>query len=407
MESDVQAPRGWFAMFKLVPRRTQWVIYLSSLSTIGYGYLFIVISSYLLEVGLTSKDAGLLLGLSGGTAVVCAIPLGMYVDKRGRKSLFLLGLFLIPPSLIVFAFTTDMLLLSIASIVGGIGESMFMASWNAMIADQTTVEQRNPAFALSFVVGNVFFALGFALPAIFPPIESWTGLDSDTVHRGAIVVTSLIAFIAPFSEWIILRDYKEELNPKPMKMSSPTFRRLLKFSGANSLIGLGAGFIIPLIPTWLLLKFGVDDAMSGPLLAVSNITIGLAAIPSAFLAKRYGMINAVVMATSLSTFFMFSLAFVPDAALAAGIYLVRAALMNMSSPILDSFLMGIVAKEERGTASAVNSIFWRAPNSISTVIGGAILAAGIYDLPFFIATAFYVVGITLLFVLFRNVKPSG
>jgi predicted MFS family arabinose efflux permease len=217
----------------------------------------------------------------------------------------------------------------------------------------------------------------------------------------------LLALVAPVAEWKILRDYKEELHPKPMSLRSTSTRRLLKFSGFNSVIGLGAGFIIPLIPTWLLLKFGVDDAMSGPLLAVSNITIGLAAIPSAFLAKRYGMINAVAMVTSFSTIFMFSLAFVPTAGLAAGLYLVRAALMNMSSPIMDSFLMGIVAKEERGIASAINSIFWRLPNSISTIIGGAILAAGIYDLPFFLATGFYIVGIALLYVFFKDVKPSS
>ena len=407
METDKQPARRWHEMFKIVPRRTKWVIYLSSFSTIGYGYLFIVISSYLIEVGLTPKDVGILLGLSGATFVVCAIPIGILVDKKGRKPFFLLGLSIIPPSLIVFAFTNDMLYLSIASIVGGIGESMFMASWNAMIADQTTVEERNPAFALSFVVGNVFFALGFALPVFFPPIEAWTGLDSETVHRAAIVVTSLLAFVAPVAEWRVLRDYREELHPKPMLLSGPSLRRLLRFTSFNSVIGLGAGFIIPLIPTWLLLKFGVDDAMSGPLLAVSNITIGLAAIPSAFLAKKYGMINAVVLVTSLSTVFMFSLAFVPSAGLAAGVYLVRAALMNMSSPILDSFLMGIVAKEERGIASAVTSIFWRLPNSISTIIGGAILAAGIYDLPFYLATSFYIVGIALFYVFFRNVRPSG
>jgi MFS family permease len=307
----------------------------------------------------------------------------------------------------VFALTNDMLYLSIASVVGGIGESMFMASWNAMIADQTTVEQRNPAFALSFVVGNVFFALGFALPVFFPPIEAWTGLDSETVHRLAIVATSLLAVVAPIAEWRILKDYREELHPKRMSLKSTSTRNLLKFSGFNGLIGLGAGFIIPLIPTWLLLKFGVDDALSGPLLAVSNITIGLAAIPSAFLAKRYGMINAVTVVTSLSTVFMFSLAFVPNAGIAAMLYLVRAALMNMSVPIMDSFLMGIVAKEERGVASAINSIFWRLPNSVSTIIGGAILAAGIYDLPFYLAAGFYAVGIALLYVFFRNVKPSG
>jgi predicted MFS family arabinose efflux permease len=185
------------------------------------------------------------------------------------------------------------------------------------------------------------------------------------------------------------------------------WRPLLKFSGINGLVGLGAGFFIPLVPTWLLLKFAVRDTWSGPLLALANVTIGLAAIGSTTLARRYGPVRAIVMAQGLSTAFMLSLAFTTNAVLAGGLYLVRASLMNMSAPIGDSFLMGIIAPEQRGLASAVNSIIWRLPNSVTTVLGGILMGAGYYDLPIFLATAFYVASISSFFVVFRNVRPSG
>src|SRR5207245_6967863 len=105
---------------------------------------------------------------------------------------------------------------------------------------------------------------------------------------------------------------------------------------------------IPLVPTWLVLKFAVPDTWSGPLLALSNVTIGLAATVSASLAKRYGPVRAIVMAQGLSTVFMFSLAFVTNAVAAAGLYMVRAALMDMSAPSGESFLRGIVAREQGG-----------------------------------------------------------
>ncbi len=181
-------------------------------------------------------------------------------------------------------------------------------------------------------------------------------------------------------------------------------RLLLRFSLINGFIGLGAGFIIPLIPTWLFLKFGIPDTYSGPLLAVSNVAMGLAGFASAGLAKRYGSVRAAVMTQSLSTGFMVSLAFVPNPVLAGGLYVVRAALMNMSSPILDSYLMSIINPEDRGFASAVNSIIWRLPNSISTVAGGVILAAGLYDLPFLIAASFYAVSISSFYAVFRDVR---
>jgi len=197
------------------------------------------------------------------------------------------------------------------------------------------------------------------------------------------------------------------VRPREARPRTMDWRPLLKFSGINGLIGLGAGFFIPLVATWMLLKFAVQDTWSGPLLALANVTIGIAAIGSTPLAKRYGPVRAIVMAQGLSTAFMLSLAFTTNAVLAGGLYLVRASLMNMSAPIGDSFLMGIIAPEQRGLASAVNSIIWRLPNSVTTVLGGILMAAGYYDLPIFLATAFYVASISLFFTVFRDVRPSG
>src|SRR5947208_14229212 len=103
---------------------------------------------------------------------------------------------------------------------------------------------------------------------------------------------------------------------------------------------------------------------------------------------------------------MFSLAFVTNAVAAAGLYMVRAALMNMSAPIGDSFLMGIVAPEQRGLASAVNSIVWRLPNSVTAILGGILMAAGYLDIPIFLATAFNLAPIVSVYVVFRRDQPN-
>ncbi len=123
----------------------------------------------------------------------------------------------------------------------------------------------------------------------------------------------------------------------------------------NGLIGLGAGFFIPLVPTWLFLKFGVPDTFSGPLLAVSNITIGLATVVSAALSRRYGPVRAIVMAQGLAIGFMLSLAFAGNPILAGG------------------FLLGIRQ----------------------------------FEIPFLIAAAFYITSIVLFYRLFRDVRPAA
>ena len=111
---------------------------------------------------------------------------------------------------------------------------------------------------------------------------------------------------------------------------------------------------------------------------------------------------------------MFGMAFVPTVAIAGGVYLVRASLMNMASPLIDSYLMGIVHPGRRGLGSAISAIVWRLPNSVTTVVGGFLLYTGyvegdhfLYDLPWILAAGLYVVGIGLLYLNFRNVKPRG
>ena len=154
-------------------------------------------------------------------------------------------------------------------------------------------------------------------------------------------------------------------------------------------------------------EFQLSDTVSGPVLAVSSLTIAMAAVLSPRISGRLGVLRAILTTQGLSTAFMLSLALVPTAALAISLYIIRAALMNMASPLIDSYLMGIMTQEERGLASAVNTVIWRLPNSVSTIIGGVILAAGIFDLPFYLATALYVLAIGLFYSQFKNIHPNS
>lgn len=94
----------------------------------------------------------------------------------------------------------------------------------------------------------------------------------------------------------------------------------------------------------------------------------------------------------------------PTAFLAAGFYLGRATFMNMASPVSDSYLMGIIEKEQRGFASAPNSVMRNLPNSASTILGGLILASGNYATPFSWGALFYAASAGLFYTAFRRVK---
>ncbi len=403
MEPAAQEKRGFFSK---IPGKLKWLIVALVFNNIAIGYLLVYLTGFFPELNISAGIVGLLLGLEGAM-VLLSIPLGIFSDRKGRKKLLLIGSALVPPPIIMIAlFTLNIALLVVAAIILGIAESAALSTWNAIIADQTNLENRDVAFSLSFILGNGGVAFGFLLPTFIPAIQSLTGLDSITVHRDLLVLVGLVSAITPVWLLQILKGYKETLNPAKL-IRGKNFPILLKFSGINSLIGLGAGFIIPLIPTWLFLKFGTPDTFSGPLLSLSNLTIALAAIGSPRLSSKFGLLKAIVATQGFSTVFMLSLAFVPDVRLAGGLYIIRAALMNMAGPLGDSYLMGIMSQDERGLASAINTVVWRIPNSITTVIGGLILATGRFDIPFYLATIFYAISITLFYTQFKNIRPQS
>jgi predicted MFS family arabinose efflux permease len=172
------------------------------------------------------------------------------------------------------------------------------------------------------------------------------------------------------------------------------------------MIGLGAGLIIPLIPTWFYLRYGVTDVFTGPLVAAANIIMGVAAVASPRIAGRTGLVRGVVITQLLSTIFLLAIPFSPDALIAAPIYIIRAMLMNMSSPLSDTFLMNMIAEDERATASSFNVVVWRLPNAASTVIGGSLLNAGNLNMPFYLCTTLYVASVSIFYAIFRKAEQT-
>ena len=144
--------------------------------------------------------------------------------------------------------------------------------------------------------------------------------------------------------------------------------------------------------------------MSAPILGTSSFLIAFAVLTVPALARRLGVVKSIVFTQGVSTFFMFATPLSPNYLVASTIYVVRAFLMNMSSPLQQSLIMGLVAEDERGAASGINAALWTLPNSMSTAIGAALMGAGMLAAPFYLATLLYSVSITIFWLIFGKMK---
>jgi MFS family permease len=379
---------------------------------IDVGFLQVLVSAWLPTVGITPLEVGILLGVQGALLVVSAIPLGIASDIYGRKPILVAGSMAGSLGVVMYALTISFPYLLLASGIVGFAEGAVLSVWNAMLADLTDKSTRNTTFSYSYVMVNVASGIGLLLPGLFPFIGPAADMTDYALHRWFLLGLGALSFVTPAGVTALVWHMRETHNPSRKFAGFHNLATLTKLGVVGGSIGFGSGFIVPLVGTWFLLRFGVGDTCSGPVLAASNTLIGLAAFASPWMAKRFGQMGAIMVTTGSSMLFMLSMAFIPGFNVAAIFYVVRTGLFNMSGPLMDSFSMSIFPPEQRGLVSAATNTVFRLPNSISTSFGGFLLGIGLLDYPFVIASALYVVGLALFYAFFvaskkyANVMPS-
>ncbi|MCX8188765.1 MAG: MFS transporter [Nitrososphaeria archaeon] len=393
-----------FEDFKDIPVDAKYLIFASFLPAVAYGAFYVDLSYFLTTIqGLPDFFMGSVIMIMGISMVITSIPLGILADKYGRKKFLVLGNILASLTIAVFALTTNTNILILGAIIEGVSESAFTASFGALMSEKTGDLKRTSAFSLLAFVNNIGFSLGtFIIPFIYL-LEDF-GLDEKEAHILLFVTLALISFLATF----IFMKVKEKKNFRNIEKKSwvpkKSLNVLLKYTLTGAILAFGAGLFVPLMARWFYLKYGITDAYSGPILGISNLFMGFTNLAVPSLARRMGVVNAIVATQSASTIFMLSIPFSPTYVIASVVYIVRTFLMNMANPLQQSLIMGLVAEDERGAASGISSSLWRLPNSISATFGAMLMGEGYLNEPFYVATILYIISILLFWILFRKIK---
>ena len=392
--------------YACTPKEIKYLIYASIMPSVAYGLIFTDISYFLTIVqGVTAEFTGLVISAMGISTFVAGIFLGIAADVYGRKKLLVMGNILASVMLVVFVLTTDPILLMTAAILEGVSEAAVLTSSSALLADKAEDNKRTSVFSLYGFVQSIAFGLGsFAIPSII--IFEFVGFSN---KEGYILLYSLIAILSVVFTLIMLRvseseKLKKEASGVKNLLPGKSKVVLLKFTFTSAVLAFGAGMVVPLMAFWFNLQYGISDVISGPILALSSLLIALAILVAPYLALRFGLVKSIVLTQAVSTAFIFAIPFSPNYALAGFLYSMRALLMNMSSPLSQSMIMGLVAEDERGAASGISGALWRLPNALSTFIGAWLMGIGLLAEPFLIAGVFYIIAIILFWLYFRGVK---
>jgi MFS family permease len=384
-------------------KEAKYLIYSSVLPSAAYGMFYTDIAYFLTTVqGLSFNLMGLIITLMGVSTFVTSIPMGIAADKYGRKRVLILGNIIASVIIAVFALTTNPVLLIIAAIFEGISEAASSASSSALLAEKAEGAKRNSAFSMFGFAQSTAFGLGAV--AILAT-STMAGFSDKESH---VLLYVILAVLSLSSTLIMLKVSESKIRKANATLSELLPRKskdvLVKYVFTGAIIAFGAGMVIPLMTAWMKAQYGIPDSLSGPILGISSIVIGVSTLAAPWLAKRFGMVNAIVITEGISTIFMFITPLSPNYIVASIVYTSRAFLMNMSSPLAQSMIMGLVPEDERGAASGVSAALWRLPNALSSFIGAWLIGMGLLAAPFFLAALFYIVSISLFWYYFRNTK---
>jgi predicted MFS family arabinose efflux permease len=228
-------------------------------------------------------------------------------------------------------------------------------------------------------------------------------------NREGHVLLYVILAILSLSSTVLMLKISE---PRREKRHGVNWRRMLphkskdplvKYVLSSGLIAFGAGMVIPLMTAWFGLRFGISDAVSSPIIGISSLVTGVATLAGPWLAKKIGLVNAITVTQGFSTVFMFLIPLSTGYLYAGFAYALRSFLVNMSNPLEQSMIMGIVVEDERGAASGVSTAVWSLPNALSSFVGAYLMSLGLLATPFFISAILYIISISLFWYFFKKI----
>ena len=388
----------------------------------AYGSLSVVLVFYLIGVGLSEPQIGMLLTLTLVGDTVVSLYLTTRADRIGRRRMLIVGAMLMVAAGLVFASTRHLWLLVLAGTLGVISPSgqevgPFLSIEQAALSHVVSDRTRTEVFAWYTLTGSIATALGALAggtltralqETVMPPVSSYRMVVILYAALGVI----LIVFFSRLSR------AAEAATLGAKTVFRATFAGLsglgrsrdvvMKLSALFALDSFGGGFVVQSFAAyWFYLRFGVNPETLGAIFFWANIFAGISALLASRLASRFGLINTMVATHLPSNVLLILVPLMPTLPLAVLVLLVRFSISQMDVPTRQSYIMAVVSPEERSAAAGITGVARTIGAAISPLFVGFMFARpALINLPFFIAGTLKIIYDLLLYREFVAVQPS-
>jgi MFS family permease len=387
----------------------------------AYGSLSVVLVFYLVGLGLSASQTGILLTLTLLGDTVISLCLTTRADRIGRRRMLIVGAILMAAAGLAFACTSNLLLLIIAGTIGVISPSgnevgPFLSIEQAALSHVVPDQTRTEVFAWYTLAGSVATAAGALFGGTITHALRRTTMTPVGSYRVVVVLYAALGVLLAclFTRLSSAAEVRlpQEASVSPATMGSffgvgRSHRVVIKLSTLFALDSFAGGFVVQSFAAyWFYLRFGVNPAMLGVIFFWANIFAGISALLASRLASRLGLINTMVVTHLPSNILLILVPLMPSLWLAVLILLIRFSISQMDVPTRQSYTMAVVSKEERSAAAGITGVARTTGAAISPLFVGFMFARPtLVNAPFFIAGTLKIIYDLLLYKAFVTVRP--
>jgi MFS family permease len=400
--------------------RDAWLLFLTRFTRLfAYGLISVILVFYLIGLGLSQAQTGLLLTLTlvGDTAI--SLFLTTQADRVGRRRMLIVGALLMAAAGLVFALTRNFLWLVMAGTIGVISPSgnevgpflsIEQAALSHVVADRTRTE----VFAWYTLAGSFATALGALVGGALSQALQKTAVLQVNGYRAVVVLYGVLGLVLAFLFMRVSRD--AEVSPSESREAGGLGRLfgihksrhvVAKLSGLFALDAFAGGFVLQSFAAyWFYLRFGVNPATLGVIFFWANILSGISALLASRLAARFGLVRTMVLTHLPSNILLLLVPLMPNLPLAVMVLLARFSISQMDVPTRQSYTMAVVSPEERSAAAGITGVARTIGAAISPLFVGFLFAhPALINVPFYIAGALKIIYDLLLYREFISLPP--
>ncbi len=401
--------------------------------SIGRALAGIIVPIYLILLGFNALTLGLLfLAVALMSAVLSSLS-GLLSDRIGRKLFLVLLPWLTALAALVFSFSHIIALLFIFAALGSFGRGAgagagaigpYQPAEQALLSETVPARHRTQLFGLVALASSLGALIGTgpltALPQalIHFGLLSAHGLASYRLVFWFIAAGALIAGLLALP---VTDPFNTRRHSARLAVATPTsgevrrrwrsaFSRtswpiLLRLWVTNSINGLAVGFFGPFVTYWFYQRYGAGPATIGLLFAIINLAAMFANLAAAPFARRLGLVRAILVGRVFQAVLIIPMILAPTFWLAGSIYLIRMLAQRMALPLRQSYVMGVIPPEERGTVGALSNLPMQGTSAVGPVVAGYLFDHVSLSLPFEIGAVLQGINALLFYLFFRRLLP--